>query len=361
MLFVLDFFWIYKSISDLNFIKINIDLYVTESCKILLRGGDALMLVKIGDVATQYDISNQTLRYWEEVGILNCIRMDNGYRYYDDDSILRIKQIIFLRKLKLPIQDIQSIFASHELSFALEALHRHLDETKLKVEELMALSVVLEHLIKAAESQSSLSEVLISLDVSANSVIHELRNALQITLSERDSSMSENTSYSKVGNVRIVRLPKMVFACYKATSITPENDCAAVVNKFIVENSLHKKLGFRHFGFNNPDPQEGNSIYGYEMWVVVPEDYVIPEPLYRKEFKGGLFAAIPTQMTVIGERWKELWDWVFNNQKYEADWHPESDRRWLEECIDYNSFNSSEIDEEDKQLDLLAPIKLKKE
>lgn len=38
---------------------------------------------------------------------------------------------------------------------------------------------------------------------------------------------------------------------------------------------------------------------------------------------------------------------------------PEADRRWLEECIDYASFNANESDESDKQLDLLAPIKLK--
>ena len=32
------------------------------------------MLVKIGEVATQYEISNRTLRYWEDAGILSSIR-----------------------------------------------------------------------------------------------------------------------------------------------------------------------------------------------------------------------------------------------------------------------------------------------
>lgn len=317
------------------------------------------MLVKIGEVASQYDISNRTLRYWEEAGILSSIRMENGYRYYDDTNILRVNQIIMLRKLRLPIQDIQSIFLSNQLSYAVSILQKHLENTRHETEELEALSVVLEKLIENAKSQNDLGQVLMSLDVYTNSGILELKNALQIMLSERDSKMSQNSSYSKIGDVRIVNLPKMVFACYRAESSTPEDDCSKVVNKFIKENSLNEKYGFRHFGFNNPSPTEGNPVYGYEMWVAIPEDVEVPEPLYRREFKGGLFAAIPTQLTIIGERWRQLDDWTRNNPKYELDWNPDSDRICLEECIDYVSFNSNETKEDDKQLDLLIPIKIK--
>ncbi len=315
------------------------------------------MLVKIGEVASRYDISNRTLRYWEEAGILTSIRLENGYRYYDEANILKIRQIIMLRKLRLPIQDIQRIFVTSELSSVVGTLQRHLEDTKHETEELKALRVVLEHLIEVVKSRSNIFEVFECLDITDNSAVLELKNALQITLSERDNIMSENSSYSKIGNVRIVSLPKMIFACYRAESATPENDCGAVVNKLILENSLHEKYGFRHFGFNNPSPQEGSPIYGYEMWIAVPEDFVVPEPFYRKEFSGGLFASVTTQMTIIGERWRQLSDWVMNNQKYEMDWNPDADRICLEECIDYVGFYSDETDESDKQLDLLTPIK----
>jgi hypothetical protein len=178
-------------------------------------------------------------------------------------------------------------------------------------------------------------------------------------ISERDNVMSQNSGYSKLGDVRIVNIPKMVFACYRAESTTPEDDCAEVVNKFVLENSLHEKYGFRHFGFNNPDPSEGNPVYGYEMWVVIPADFQVLEPFTRKEFMGGMFAAVPAYLTNIGERWNELWDWAKNNEKYEIDWNPEVDRRCFEECIDYIQFNASETKVEDKQLDLLSPIRNK--
>ena len=53
---------------------------------------------KIGEVSTQYDMSNRMLRYYEEKGIIKSIRGENNYRYYDEDSELRIKQICLLKK-----------------------------------------------------------------------------------------------------------------------------------------------------------------------------------------------------------------------------------------------------------------------
>lgn len=315
------------------------------------------MLLKIGEAAAQYELSNRTLRYWEEEGILKSIRMENGYRYYDEDNILRIKQIMMLRKLRLPIQDIHQIFVSNELSFAVGALQSHLEATKHETEELKALTVVLEKLIDLMKSQNNLLSLFQYLDVPSNSAILELKNALQITLSERDSNMSKQTSYSKIGDIRIINLPRMTFASYCVISETPENDCWKMMNKLIKDFSLQSKPGFRHFGFNNPDPTPGKTEYGYEMWVVVPEDFKVPEPFVRKDFPGGLYAALPTYMTIIGERWGELFNWAQNNDNYELDWDKGNMRGELEECIDYNMFNSNELPDSEKQLDLLLPVR----
>jgi len=73
------------------------------------------MLMKIGEVANKYGISHRSLHYWESVGILKSSRAENDHRYYDEDNLLKIKQIALLRKLRLPIPSIQEIFASNEL------------------------------------------------------------------------------------------------------------------------------------------------------------------------------------------------------------------------------------------------------
>jgi hypothetical protein len=165
--------------------------------------------------------------------------------------------------------------------------------------------------------------------------------------------MSGSTSYSN-NDIRIVNLPRMIFASYAVVSDTPENDCWEKIYGLIAEYSLDQKSGFRHFGigFNN-----SNGEYGYEMLVVVPEDFRVPEPFIRKEFNGGLFAAIPTYLTIIGERWDQLNEWLRENEDYELDWHPEILRDCLEECIDYKTFSSKETEDSKRQLDLLLPIK----
>ncbi|MFA5522928.1 MAG: hypothetical protein WDA24_01090 [Tissierellales bacterium] len=162
-----------------------------------------------------------------------------------------------------------------------------------------ALGIVLERLIQILKTQGDLNQILEYIDESENSAILKLKDALQIVLLEKNSDMSGSTSYSN-NDVRIVNLPRMIFASCSAVSATPENDCWQKIYSLVVEHSLDQKPGFRHFrfGFNNSQGE-----YGYEMLVVVPEDFKVPGPFTRKEFNCGLFAALPTYLTIIGERW----------------------------------------------------------
>ncbi len=45
-------------------------------------------------------VSVRTLHYYDEIGLLNPSWLaENGYRYYDDDAVLRLQQILFYREL----------------------------------------------------------------------------------------------------------------------------------------------------------------------------------------------------------------------------------------------------------------------
>jgi len=60
-------------------------------------------------------------------------------------------------------------------------------------------------------------------------------------------------------------------------------------------------------------------------------------------------------MNEIGERWQLLYDWCNKSTKYEVDFS----FQWLEECcMDFDTFISDQVDDSEKQLDLLEPIKL---
>lgn len=319
------------------------------------------MLTKIGEVSARYELSGRTLRYWEEAGILSSTRMENGYRYYDMENLQKIERIMALRRLRVPLADIQQIFLSNELSLFVEVLTRHLNETKQEAEALKSLGTILEHLIAGAKAKQQLADVFENLQLPEETMSRQLKQALKLTFSERMDQMSQQSSAKNtLPEVRIVQLPKMAMACCQAESKTPEDDCAAIMDQFVRSRDLLNHYGFRHFGFNNPDPQENNPVYGYEMWVAVPPDMEVPAPLWKKTFGGGLFAAASTTMDVIGERWRLLMNWVNDSGQYEVDWDLAADRRWLEECIDYERFNDPSLPFEQKQLDLLLPIKIKR-
>lgn len=309
-------------------------------------------MLRIGDAAKQFNISNRTLRYWEEEGILRSTRAENGYRYYDDENVVRIKQIILLRKLKISINEIEKIFVSNSSDVAIATLAGHLENLKQEIIVYNSLALLTEQLISHIKSQRNLEQVFMYLELLIDNVFLEHKSALKILLSERNNPMSAN----QLDNVRIVKLPVMLVASYRAESATPEDDCSKIFNKFVLENNLHKRDGYRFFGFNNPSPYEGNPVYGYEMWVTIPDDFVVPEPLEKKSFNGGLYASISTRMNEIGERWQLLYNWGMDNDKYDVDFS----FQWHEECcMDFETFISDTVSDSEKQLDLLEPIKVK--
>ncbi|RAU90829.1 MerR family transcriptional regulator, partial [Paenibacillus sp. YN15] len=117
------------------------------------------MLMKIGDVTNKFGISHRSLHYWENVGILESLRGENDYRYYDEENTQKIKQIVLLRKLRLSIPSIQEIFTSGELSKVISVFTSHLDESKKEKEQLNALGLVLQQLIHMLKDKQNIESV----------------------------------------------------------------------------------------------------------------------------------------------------------------------------------------------------------
>ena len=54
------------------------------------------MAYTIKDIANLVGVTTRTIRYYDEIGLLDpALIGDNGYRYYVHDSLLRPQQILF--------------------------------------------------------------------------------------------------------------------------------------------------------------------------------------------------------------------------------------------------------------------------
>jgi DNA-binding transcriptional MerR regulator len=83
------------------------------------------MAYTIKEIADLAGVTNRTLRYYDEIGLLSPADTgDNGYRYYDQDSLLQMQQILFFRELDVPLKDIQ-LFMSRPDFNMLDALEKH--------------------------------------------------------------------------------------------------------------------------------------------------------------------------------------------------------------------------------------------
>lgn len=64
----------------------------------------------IGEAAQLLKVSRDALRFYERKGLVAPVKKDNGYRYYSEDQISILTDIIFLRKIQCGIQDIQTMY-----------------------------------------------------------------------------------------------------------------------------------------------------------------------------------------------------------------------------------------------------------
>lgn len=71
------------------------------------------MRLSIGETAAACGVSVRTLRYYDEIGLVSpCELSESGYRYYNEDAIALINQVLFYRELEFPLKEIIEILSN---------------------------------------------------------------------------------------------------------------------------------------------------------------------------------------------------------------------------------------------------------
>jgi MerR family transcriptional regulator, thiopeptide resistance regulator len=86
-------------------------------------------------------VSVRTLHYYDEIGLLTPSQVGaNGYRYYDNDSLLRLQQILFYRELDFDLTQIGAILDDPNFDYV-TALRSHralLRDKQRRLDELIS-------------------------------------------------------------------------------------------------------------------------------------------------------------------------------------------------------------------------------
>ncbi len=327
-------------------------------------------LQTISQVSKFFQVSTRTLRYYEQIGLISPVKKEDfSYRVYDSNAITRIRQIIVLRKLRIPLKQISEILQNADALAAIDIFEQNLNEIE---DEISALSTIrsvikafLEHLnmgstVFAFPDDEGLLEIIDSLTISKINFKEEKSM-------EQLNQASEQLSKIEDKDVRIIYLPPMTVAAAYASGEDCEGTTLSMINQFVADSKLLTiKPDARSFGFDCSVEEVEISVpsHRYEVWVSIPADFDVPAPLVKREFQGGLYAAHVLRSWDFQD-WRLLGEWVNNSDKYDNDW---GTPRWIsqetktgqgfEETLNFYNYAQSGA-MKNLQLDLLFPIREK--
>ena len=102
-------------------------------------------------------VTPRTLHHYDEIGLLKPSRVgENGYRYYGDESLLRLQQILLYRELDMPLNDIKKIMGRHDFD-VLGALESHKQALARRAERLMSLMETVDSTIMYLKGKKEMS------------------------------------------------------------------------------------------------------------------------------------------------------------------------------------------------------------
>jgi DNA-binding transcriptional MerR regulator len=117
-----------------------------------------------GKVYTVKQLSNlagvtvRTLHYYDEIGLLNPSSVgENSYRYYDEEALFRLQQILFFKEMDLELLQIQEILDNPAFD-SLDALQAHRQALQARVRRLNRLIQTVDHTIRHLAGEVEMSK-----------------------------------------------------------------------------------------------------------------------------------------------------------------------------------------------------------
>ena len=149
-------------------------------------------LVKIGDLAKRTGLSIRTLHYYDELGLLSpSHRNKAGHRFYDDQDIIQLQQILSLRQLGFSLDEIRESVQGPDFSLP-QVIELH----RARVREQIALSRTLLKRLNAiaqelettdAVAVENLIEAMETISMSGQYFTTEQQAVLEIRFNEHET------------------------------------------------------------------------------------------------------------------------------------------------------------------------------
>ncbi len=118
-------------------------------------------MYKIGVIARKTGLGAETIRYYEQIGILpEPERAANGYRLYDDQHLKRLRFVKRARELGFSLDKVRSLLSlSEQKDMTCRSVRtiaeEHLNEVRRNIADLQAMEELLEAAVQPCPGDSS--------------------------------------------------------------------------------------------------------------------------------------------------------------------------------------------------------------
>lgn len=239
--------------------------------------------MKINDVTAKFDVSSRTLRYYEQMGLMESVRPQfEKYRFYDTDNLERLKQILVLRKMQIPIRDIVRIYERRDMADVVEVFVRRIDAIDEEINTLSELKRIVNDFL-----QTMVQNGIKQIDA-LPLLYEEMGRQLELREDRKTATYQELSDVAEklAGPVDadIVEMPSMRML----TSVLKENgmsDSEEFWNWF-GQNGHSLGLPGQHTLFETQNDR-GETVFMQR----VEDGYENNSPFKEEPFEGGLFAS----------------------------------------------------------------------
>lgn len=103
-------------------------------------------------------VTARTLHHYDQIGLLKPSWVgDNRYRYYGEECVLRLQQILFYRELGIPLEDIKKIMGRRDFD-VMGALRNHKEALQKQVTRLNRLINTVDNTINHLKGNMTMSD-----------------------------------------------------------------------------------------------------------------------------------------------------------------------------------------------------------
>lgn len=112
----------------------------------------------VKQLSTLAGVSVRTLHYYDEIGLLKPSMVgENGYRYYDDQALLRLQQILFYRELDVELPQIKTLLDEPGFD-VVTALQEHRQALQTRIDRLQTLMQTVDNTILQQVGEVNMSK-----------------------------------------------------------------------------------------------------------------------------------------------------------------------------------------------------------